>query len=232
MPGSRPSGESYPHIPQKLLRYESSRLTEALQTQGEHRTWQAIDALFSIGSNIVGMNSDSLLERLGFDEKNVDSNNLQSMFGVVRAITVLHKLRFVDIQPLPPSRERKEADLIAVLNGQQFAAEVFRSNETTWRYPGHSNPSHNLERYIASRYINEKRHQIAATMTTHRCNKALLAVVFDSPSTALLSQAELLEAIQNAFGLMGSPERTHILIFTGFLDVATRDDERAIYPPL
>lgn len=96
-----------------------------------------------------------------------------------------------------------------------------------WRYPGYK-----FEEFIGRRFRESKQAQLEATITNHGCSKAILVVVFDSKSKALLSKAELQEAARNAFVAMGFPEKTHLVMFTGVSDPVTGEDDLAIYPAL
>ncbi len=219
--------KEYPHIPQQLLEYRSLKLVEAFNHQGEAKTWRAIDDQFRIVSEITRLKPDDLLLRLGFDARNLDRYSLQSLFGVMRTVVTLRNLGFVAITPLPPRQDRKEADLLAKRQGDLFAVEVFRANEDRWRYPGY-----NLEEYIGKRFIEDKQAQLEVTISSHGCSKAILVVVFDSESKALLSKNELQEAAEHSFVAMGLPDKTHIIIFTGMSDVVTGEDDLAIFPEL
>ncbi len=69
-------------------------------------------------------------------------------------------------------------------------------------------------------------------MNTHKCSKALLVVVMDSqPAKALVSGDEWHEVAENTFEMMGNPDNTHLLVFTGMADI-NGQDERILYPPL
>lgn len=219
--------QEYPHIPQQLLDYRSPKLLEAFARQGEKQTWLGIDRLIQIVSDITEMEPAALLPCLGFDPKNQDHDSLQSLFGVMRSVTMLHNLGFIGITPLPPRQDRKEADLLAKRQDDLFAVEVFRANEYKWRYPGYR-----FEEYIGRRFRESKQAQLEATITNHGCSKAILVVVFDSKSKALLSKAELQEVAKDAFVAMGFPEKTHLVMFTGLSDAVTGEDDLAIYPEL
>lgn len=219
--------QEYPHIPQQLLEYRSPKLVEAFNRQGEAKTWRAIDDRFRIASEITGLKPDDLLPRLGFDAKNQDRYSLQSLLGVIRTVETLRNLGFVEITPLPPRQDRKEADLLARRQGDLFAVEVFRANEDRWRYPGY-----NLEDYIGRRFIEDKKAQLEATASNHGCSRAILVVVFDSESKALLSKDELQEATEQSFVAMGFPDNTHLVMFTGTSDAITGEDDLAIFPEL
>jgi hypothetical protein len=108
---------------------------EAISQCDEKTIWLAIDKLFEIVSGITQMQPVALLPCLGFDPKNQSHDSLQSLFGVMRSVTMLHNLGFIDITPLPPRQDRKEADLLAKRQDDLFAVEVFRANEDRWRYP-------------------------------------------------------------------------------------------------
>ena len=217
----------YPHIPQPLLEYRSPKLVEAFNHQGEAKTWRAIDEQFRIVSEITRLTPDDLLRGLGFDARNLDRYTLQSLFGVMRAVVILQTLGFGEITPLPSRQDRKEADLLAKRQGDLFAIEVFRANEDQWRYPGY-----NLEEYIGKRFVGEKKAQLEATISNHGCSKAILIVVFDSKSKALLSKSELQEAVEHSFVAMGSPENTHLVMFAGMADTVTGEDDLVIFPEL
>ena len=217
----------YPHIPQQLLGYRSQKLLETFNHQGEVKTWRAIDELFRIVSEITLMKPVDLLPRLGFDANNLDRYSLQSLFGVMRTVVTLRNLDFVEITPLPPRQDRKETDLLAKRQGDLFAVEVFRANEDRWRYPGY-----NLEEYIGKRFVKDKKAQLEATISSHGCSKAILVVVFDSESKALLSKSELQEAAEHSFIAMGFPDKTHLIMFTGMSDAVTGEDDLAIFPEL
>lgn len=219
--------QEYPHIPQQLLGYRSQKLIEAFNHQGEVKTWRAIDDLFRIVSGITLVKPVELLPRLGFDAKNLDRYNLQSLFGVMRTVVTLRNLGFVEITPLPPRQNRKEADLLTKRQDDLFAVEVFRANEDRWRYPGY-----NLEEYIGKRFVDDKKAQLEATMSNHGCSKAILVVVFDSKSKALLSKSELQDAAEHSFIAMGFPNKTHLIMFTGMSDAVTGEDDLAIFPEL
>lgn len=217
----------YPHIPQQLLDYRSQKLLEAFTHQGEVNTWSAIDELFQIVSEITQMQPVDLLPCLGFDPNNRDRDSLQSLFGVMRTVVTLRNLGFVEITPLPPRQDRKEADLLAKRQDDLFAVEVFRANEDQWRYPGY-----NLEEYIGRRFVKDKKAQLAATISSYGCSKAILVVVFDSESKALLSKSEFQEAAELSFAAMGFPDETHLIMFTGKSDALTGEDDLAIFPEL
>jgi hypothetical protein len=217
----------YPHIPKQLLEYRSLKLVETFTRQGEVNTWLAIDELFQIVSEITQMQPVDLLPCLGFDPHNRDRDSLQSLFGVMRTVVTLRNLGFVEITPLPPRQDRKEADLLAKRQDDLFAVEVFRANEVEWRYPGY-----NLEEYIGRRFVKDKKAQLEATISSHGCSKAILVVVFDSESKALLSKSELQEAVEHSFVTMGFPDNTHLVMFTGMSDAATGEDDVAIFPEL
>lgn len=216
-----------PHIPRRLRSYWSGKLDEAYKKQGEKVTWNAIDTLFQIVSEITGLNPDDLLNKLGFDERNQDRYSLQSLLGVTRTIVTLRNLGFTEIIPLPPRQDRKEADLLARRGDELFAVEVFRANEDRWRYPGY-----NLEEYIGKRFLADKKAQLDATVANYNCSRAILAVVFDSESKALLNKNEIQESAELAFTNMGFPDKTHLLIFTGLADSATGEDDRVVYPDI
>jgi|CXWL01.1.fsa_nt_gi hypothetical protein len=215
----------YPHIPQQLLEYRSPKLVEVFNHQGEAKTWQAIDDLFRIVSEITLLKPDDLLPRLAFDAKNLDRYSLQSLLGVMRTVVTLQNLGFVEITPLPPRQDRKEADLLAKRKGDLFAVEVFRANEDRWRYPGY-----NLEEYIGRRFVEDKKPQLEATMSSYGCSKAILVVVFDSESKALLSKSELQVAAECSYISMDFPDKTHLIMFTGVSDAVTGEDDLAIFP--
>lgn len=217
----------YPHIPQQLLDYRSQKLLEAFTHQGEVETWRAIDDLFRIVSEITLMKPVDLLPELGFDVSNLDPYSLQSLFGVMRTVVTLRNLGFVEITLLPPRQDRKESDLLAKRQGYLFAVEVFRANEDRWRYPGY-----NLEEYIGRRFVEHKKAQLEATISSHGCSKAILVVVFDSESKALLSKSELQGAAEQSFMAMGFPDKTHLIMFTGMSDAVTGEDDLAIFPEL
>lgn len=217
--------QQFPHIPQRLLNYRSEKLIEAFEEQGEVVIWLGVDTLFQIVSEITRLDSEALLSRLGFDEKNQDRNSLQSLFGVMRVIVMLRDLGFTDITPLPPRQDRKEADLLATRNGELIAVEVFRANEDRWRCPGS-----NLEVYIGKRFRLDKKAQLDATMAEYNCTRAILAVVFDSESKAWLDKGDLQDSVVGAFAAMGLPDRTHLLVFAGTPDAVTGEDDLAVYP--
>ena len=217
----------YPHIPQQIMEYRSKKLIDAFNLQGEVKTWGAIDDLFRIVSEITLVKPVDLLPKLGFDANNRDRYSLQSLFGVMRTVVTLRNLGFVEINPLPPRQDRKEADLLAKREGILFAIEVFRANEDRWRYP-----SYNLEEYIGKRFVEDKKAQLEATISNHGCSKAILVVVFDSESKVLLLKNELQEATEHSFVAMGFPDKTHLIMFTGMSDVVTGEDDLAIFPEL
>jgi hypothetical protein len=231
---------AYPSIPQALWAYcqklhaknHSHPFLEAIKKQGEERTWKGINDLFQITCQNIGLDSDRLLRQLGFDERNFHPSYLSAILGIMRNINMLNNIGFANIHPLPPKKSQREADLTAEYGGVKLAVEVFRSSETAYRYPGHSDPNHNLERYIVGRY-KEKRSQLDATMKAHLCGKAVLAVVMDSPPAKQLTDGnEWKTTAKEAFDLMGNPANTHLLIFTGNFDPNTGKDEFVIYPPL
>jgi hypothetical protein len=231
---------AYPSIPQALWTYHqelpaknpSHPLLEAIKTQGEEQTWKGINSLFDITCRNTRLDPDRLLRQLGFDDRNFDPNYLPAILGIMRNINMLNKIGFTNIHPLPPKRSRREADLTAEYAGVKLAVEVFRSSETAYRYPSHSDPNHNLERYIADRYT-KKRSQLDATIKAHQCSGALLAVVMDSsPAKQLTAGNEWTVTAKETFDLMGNPANTHLLIFTGLSDPSTGKDEFVVYPPL
>jgi hypothetical protein len=231
---------AYPAIPKAVWAYvkdlqamnASHPLLEAIGRQGEQQTWTRIDELFRITSETTRLRPENLLRRLGFDKKNLDPSYLQSIFGIMRDINTLHNIGFVNIVPLPPHKFRRESDLMGDFAGERFAVEVFRSIETKHRFPGHKVPKHNLEKYVAYRYM-EKRSQLDSTIINHKCSKALLAVVVDSqPAKALMDNEDWATFTRETYELMGSPANTHLLIFTGTKNLSTGKDECAIYPSL
>jgi hypothetical protein len=209
------------------MEYRSEKLIEAFNLQGEVKTWEAIDDLFRIVSEITLVEPVDLLPKLGFDANNRDRYSLQSLFGVMRTVVTLRNLGFVEVNPLPPRQDRKEADLLAKREGVLFAIEVFRANEDRWRYL-----SYNLEDYIGKRYKEDKKAQLEATISNYKCSKGILVVVFDSESKALLLKNELQEATEHSFIAMGFPDKTHLIMFTGMSDAATGEDDLAIFPEL
>jgi len=144
----------------------------------------------------------------------------------MRTITTLRNLGFTEITPLPPSNAHKEADLVATRNGTSYAVEVFRANERTWRYPGYK-----CEEYIAARYGKEKKAQLDATMARHKCRKAIVAVVFDSDSKALLDGSDIQNIVETVYYRTGSPNNTHFLLFTG-MQTPYYGDDVTVWPPL
>lgn len=209
--------KTYSSIPQALWAYYQELLAKnpshpivaAIQRQGEEQTWQGINELFLITAQNTGL-FDKLLRLLGFDEKNLDPNHLQAIFGVMRTINTLHNLAFDNILPLPPKKSQRESDLLAEHKGMRFAVEVFRSSEMAYRFPDHTNSAQNLQSYIARRY-KEKRSQLDATMKARQCNKALLAVVMDSqPAKALVADTEWEAVVKDTFEQMGGPTNTHL----------------------
>jgi hypothetical protein len=229
----------YPSIPSKFWSYyqtlrekrKSHPLLAAMSHQGDKKPLDAVNELFEVTCRNTGL-KEKLFVNLGFDENNLDNNHLQSIFGVMRTINTLSDLGFERVNPLPPRKSQREADLLAVYINKRFAVEVFRSNEVSYRFPDHSNKANNLQSYIAQRY-SEKRSQLDATMKNHQCNKALLAVVVDSqPAKALVTGAEWEDVTETTYKLMGSPSKTHLLLFTGMKNYFSGKDEYAIYPPL
>ncbi len=186
-----------------------------------------IDDLFRIVSEITLVPSEALPERLGFQANNQDRDNFQSLLGVMRTVTILHHLDFVEIQPLCPTDKRPEADLLAMRQGVKFAIEVFRSNEDTARYLGL-----NLEDYIERRYKKDKKIQLDETMSNHTCSKAILVVVLDSKSSELFSKNDLQEAAKESFREMGFPDNTHLIIFSEIEGDVTVEDGLAIFQEL
>lgn len=231
---------AFPAIPQAIETYYqgllkshgSHPLLQAIKRQGEERTWQGINELFRVTAESTALNSGRLLRELGFDDKNFDPDYLQAIFGIMRAINMLHSVGFSQIRPLRPQRSRRECDLLGDYDGTRYAIEVLRSSEAAYRFPEHKTPAHNLENYIAQRFI-EKRSQLDATMKAHQCSKTLLVVVMDSPPAKQLTGSDEWDSIVNkAFELMGKPVNTHLFVFTGLQDIRTGKDEWAIYPPL
>ncbi len=230
---------AYPAIPEVIWAYYEKildrklehPLVKAIKTQGEGRTWQSINDLFSITAKNTGLVSDKLLTELGFKENNFDNNHLQSIFGVMRAINMLHTLGFSEIKPLPAKKKTRECDLRAEHNSQRFAIEVMRSSEAAYRFPDHEDPVHDLPTYVVRRY-QEKHTQLTATMKAHNCYKALLVVVMDSPPAKQLTESGEWDGIaKNIFENMKNPPDIHILLFTGLRDAKTDTDEYAVYPP-
>lgn len=220
------AAESYSHTPRSLLVYTCVPLQEAFARQGEEFTRRAIDALFQRACENTGHNRDELLSLLSFDSSNQDADMLQSMFAVMRTINILDDIGFKGIKPLPATKIRKEADLLASWTDELFAIEVFRANERTWRFPGYK-----CEEYIARRFTDEKKFQLEATVTKYDCNKSLLVIVFDSDSKALLETRELEEVVWQAYVASGLPVKTHFLLFTGTQTPGVGNDY-AIWPPL
>lgn len=151
----------YPAIPTAIWAYYKKLLdrnlfehpvVKAIKTQGEDRTWRAFNDLFCMTAINTGFAPDKLLSELGFDENNLDNNHLQSIFGVMRAINMLHGLGFRSLTPLSSKNSRRECDLSAEYTGIRFAIEVFRSSEVVYRFPDHQDPVHCLQSYIARRY--------------------------------------------------------------------------------
>lgn len=230
----------YPAIPPAIWSYYTRLLeatlahplVETVRNQGEDQTWRAINALFHITATNTRLAPEKLLSQLGFDENNLDNNHLQSIFGVMRAINMLHDLGFANITPLPARRSRRECDLLAEYQGARLAIEVFRSSEAVYRFPGHHDPVHDLQSYIAGRY-QAKRTQLEATMKAHNCSKSLLVVVMDSPPAKQLTRSDEWQGIaKQAFMSMGSPGDVHLLMFTGNKDESTGKDEHVIHPLL
>lgn len=225
--------QKYPHTPEQILAYDSNKLRETFDYQGEEKVRLAINELFRIVSEVTHVPSEALPERLGFQAKNPDRDSFQALLAVMRTIVMLHHLGFVEITPLPPKRKRKEADLSAMRQDVKFAVEVLRTNEDQPRHP-----SLELGEYIAKNYRSDtkpedsKMRQLDATMHHHSCSKAIFVVVFDSYSNSQFSQNELEEAAGYAFGAMGFPDNTHLLIFTGILDDVTGENGLAIFPEL
>ncbi len=218
--------DDYPNTPQALLSYTCDRLDKAFKKQGKEQTRRYIDKLFEVVCGITGLAPDDLLVRLSFDPKNRDDDMIQSLFGVMRTITTLRDQGFIKITPLPASKAQKEADLIAERDGLTYAVEVFRANERTWRFPGYK-----CEDYIATRYKKEKKAQLDATMAKYGCAKAIVAIVFDSDSKALLDGSEIQNVVEDVFYQTGTPDNTHFLLFTGTQTPGMGDDV-AIWPPI
>lgn len=116
--------------------------------------------------------------------------------------------------------------MIAEKDGLTYAVEVFRANERTWRFPGYK-----CEDYIATRYKKEKKAQLDATMAKHGCAKAIVAIVFDSDSKALLDEPDIQNVVEDVFYRTGTPDDTHFLLFTGTQTLGM-GDEVAIWPPI
>jgi hypothetical protein len=216
----------YPNTPQALVSYACDTLDKAFKKQGEEQTRESIDKLFEVVCGITGLTPDNLLAQLSFDAKNKDDDMIQSLFGVMRGITTLRNFGFTNITPLPAGKTQKEADLMAKKNGVPYAIEVFRANERTWRYPGYK-----CEDYIATRYTKEKKAQLDATMKTYGCTKAIVIIVFDSDSKALLEQSEINGIVETAYYQAGAPDNTHFLLFTGTQTPGFGDDV-AVWPPI
>ena len=216
----------YPWTPKALTTYTCPKLEQAFRKQGEDTTRRLVDQLFEVVCQITDLLPDALLARLGFDPNNRDDDNIQSLFGVMRTITTLRNLGFTGLAPLPPNSAHKEADLMATRNGTSYAVEVFRANERTWRFPGYK-----CEEYIAARYEKEKKAQLDATMARHKCTKAIVAIVFDSDSKALLDDSEIQDIVTTVYNRTGAPDNTHFLLFTGVQTPGSGDDV-AVWPPL
>lgn len=223
-----PSSESaYPNTPQAFLTYTCPKLEDAFMRQGEEGTRRTIDELFQVSCETTGLTPDALLARLSFDPNNKDDDMIQSLFGVMRTITMLRDLGFTDIMPLPASKTQKEADLVAKRDEALYVVEVFRANERQWRYPGYK-----CEDYIATRYTNEKKFQLEATMARYGCPKAIVAIVFDSISKALLENSDIQEVVETVHLRTGSPPDTHFLLFTGTQSSPYSGNDVAVSPPL
>ena len=225
--------QKYPHTPEQILAYDSPKLQRAFESQGEEAVRRNIDDLFRNVSEITLVPSEALPEGLGFQANNPDRDSFQALLGVMRTIEILHHLGFVEITPLPPKRKRKEADLSAVRQDVNFAIEVSGTNEDE---PRHS--SFKLGEYISKKYVNDKKPedskllQLESTMHHHSCSKAIFVIVFDSYSNNQFAKNDLQEAAEYAFGMMGLPDNTHLIIFTGILDDVTGEDGLAIFPEL
>jgi len=216
----------FPNTPSAFLTYTCPKLEDSFTRQGEEQIRRTIDQLFKVVCEITSLRPDALLAQLSFDPNNKDEDMFQSLFGVMRTITTLHRLGFSEIRPLPASKTRKEADLIAQRDGVTYAVEVFRANERTWRYPGYK-----CEDHIATRYTNEKKPQLEATMRNWGCSKSMAAIVFDSDSKALLEKPDIQEIVESVYYQVGCPANTHFLLFTGTQTPYSGDDV-AVWPPL
>lgn len=108
----------------------------ACSKQGVGEVDDRIEELLAEAASFCGLPDVELLKVIDFDRNDFDPDRIQSMFGVLRTIVVLHtELGFVSIKPLR-RHSKKEVDLLAVRQGIRFAVEVVRSNERTYRLPG------------------------------------------------------------------------------------------------
>lgn len=218
---------SYPYIPESFLTFSHPRLDKACAAMGYETVYGRINELFEKACGATGLAPDPLLLLLGFDARNQDPYNFQSMFGVMRTAVMLHNKGFVKITPLPARKDRKEADLLAAKGKATFAVEVFRANEDKWRVPGY-----NFEEYIGWRYNRDKKSQLDATVAAHHCDYSILAVVFDSESKHGLPTEDLAEVMEPTFAAMGFPPKTYLLLFTGLQQSSEFEDEVFFYPPI
>lgn len=201
------------------------RLLQAIQAQGEERTWRAVKTIFDLAGQATALDPAELLNRLGFESNDLDSANFQAMLAVLRTINKLHELGFMEIAPLRPRLVRREADLLAIKDSRRYAVEVFRSGETAHRLANHESRSINLASYIARR-VREKLPQVARTMEEHGCPEGIFVVVMDSqPSRALDNASEYLESVITALEEIDDPQSIHILLFTSH-------DEHVCHPPI
>lgn len=90
------------------------RLLQAIQAQGEERTWRAVNTIFDLAGQATALDPAELLNRLGFESNDLDSANFQAMLAVLRTINKLHETGFMEIAPLRPRLVRREADLLAI----------------------------------------------------------------------------------------------------------------------
>ncbi|MBM4124280.1 MAG: hypothetical protein FJ246_04905 [Nitrospira sp.] len=86
-------------------------------------------------------------------------------------------------------------------------------------------------RYIDKLYKKEKKAQLDTTMAKHGCAKAIVAIVFDSDSKALLDEPDIQNVVEDVFYRTGTPDDTHFLLFTGTQTLGM-GDEVAIWPPI
>ena len=205
-------------------------LLRATQIYGEQSILDNIDKLFRITLRNTGLEKKELFSDLSFDRNNLDDDHLQSIFGVMRAINILSGIGFSNLRPLRPKKRKRESDLVGEKNGEKYAIEVFRSNERAYRFPDHHRYPNSLQRYIAKRYLRDKRLQLESTMRTYKCQKALLAVVMDSqPAKALVAGSDWNVVAKKTFELMKTPTNTQLFIFTGMSDIDGKD-EFIFYP--
>jgi hypothetical protein len=232
----------YKHTPKRMLTYldgPSPMVRKAFVFQGEAVVRREIDYLFQHCSAITQLTPDDLLDKLDFQQNNIEKEEwFPALFAVMRTIMWLHEpLGFEKITPLRNKKKKPEADLKATRHGVAYAIEVYRTKE-------YKPLDHNFElaEIIAEKYDYDghedkegKKRQTRATMKNHTCSREIFVVAFDSCSCKGYPKKDLQNAAKYALAKMiGFPDKTHIFIFTGSkMDEPSKEDECwAIEPAL